>query len=329
MATGRPLTISNAPLATFAGRAHRCTAGRMSRAGLGVRPIGLTLGRCRSWPLSSCSQGGGCSLAARASSVAKQQAARTWRISRRAPVRELWRAVRVGSRRRGWKATGRPGLQYGDGLRAPVLKHSKLVRGQFSVIIDQLPSSPIFVGNNTMAMDQEPACTAASALVFLIALTAGTGCTVAAKSIFGLSGVGITGEVEPFRPPLFLTLMMFFGMAFALPAHFLKQAYRRRLARTDRDEAAKLAAEPAVTAKTYILLAVPALFDLLATALMTAGLLSVDASVWQLLRGSAIILVAVMKHFVLLDLLTRAQVRVRVRVRVWVRGRVQLTLGLA
>ena len=52
--------------------------------------------------------------------------------------------------------------------------------------------------------------------------------------------------------------------------------------------------------------------DLMATALMTAGLLSVDASVWQLLRGSAIILVAVMKHFVLLDLLTRAQVRVRV-----------------
>ena len=78
------------------------------------------------------------------------------------------------------------------------------------------------------------------------------------------------------------------------------------------DEAAKLAAEPVVTAKTYILLAVPALFDLMATALMTAGLLSVDASVWQLLRGSAIILVAVMKHFVLLDLLTRAQVRVRV-----------------
>ena len=162
------------------------------------------------------------------------------------------------------------------------------------------------------AEDQEPACTAASALVFLIALTAGTGCTVAAKSIFGLSGVGITGEVEQFRPPLFLTLMMFFGMAFALPAHFLKQAYRRRLARTDMDEAAKLAAEPVVTAKTYILLAVPALFDLMATALMTAGLLSVDASVWQLLRGSAIILVAVMKHFVLLDLLTRAQVRVRV-----------------
>ena len=109
MATGRPLTTSNAPLATFAGRAHRCTAGRISRAaGLGVRPIALTLGRCRSWPLSSCSQGGCCSLAARASSVAKQQAARRWRISRGATtVRELgarsWRAIALG----GMDATAR------------------------------------------------------------------------------------------------------------------------------------------------------------------------------------------------------------------------------
>lgn len=81
MATGRPLTSSNAPLATFAGRAHRCTAGRMSRTtGLALRPIGLGLGRCRSWPLSSCSQGCCCSLAAWTSSVAKQQAARRWRM---------------------------------------------------------------------------------------------------------------------------------------------------------------------------------------------------------------------------------------------------------
>ena len=100
IATGRPLTSSNAPLATLAGRAHRCTAGRMSRTtGLALRPFGLGLGRCHSWPLSpcaeggaeglgcccswplsSCSQGGCCSLAARASSVAKQQAARRPRI---------------------------------------------------------------------------------------------------------------------------------------------------------------------------------------------------------------------------------------------------------
>ena len=80
MATGRPLTSSNAPLATFAGRAHRCTAGRMSRTlGLALRPIGLGLGRCRSWLPSSCSQGGCCSLDARTSSVAKQTA-RKWRM---------------------------------------------------------------------------------------------------------------------------------------------------------------------------------------------------------------------------------------------------------
>ena len=117
MATGRPLTTSNAPLATFAGRAHRCTAGRISReAGLGVRPIGLTLGRCRSWPLSSCSQGGCCSLAARASSVARQQAASRWRISRRyaTAVRELgarsWRALHRHGGRHGRRGKGQVNL---------------------------------------------------------------------------------------------------------------------------------------------------------------------------------------------------------------------------
>lgn len=97
MATGRPLTSSNAPLATFAGRAHRCTAGRMScTTGLALRPIGLGLGRCRSWPPSSCSQGCCCSLAAWTSSVAKQQAARRWRMvshARRRADRYMYTAV--------------------------------------------------------------------------------------------------------------------------------------------------------------------------------------------------------------------------------------------
>ena len=94
MATGRPLTSSNAPLATFAGRAHRCTAGRMSRTlGLALRPIGLGLGRCRSWLPSSCSQGGCCSLDARTSSVAKQKTARKWRIAPYVAVRARSLAV--------------------------------------------------------------------------------------------------------------------------------------------------------------------------------------------------------------------------------------------
>ena len=83
----------------------------------------------------------------------------------------------------------------------------------------------------------EPQCTAVSALVFFVALSAGTGCTVVAKGLYGLTSVGMTGEVEPFHPPLFLTMMMFFGMAFTLPAHFAMLAYRHHKAKTDRAEA--------------------------------------------------------------------------------------------
>jgi len=49
------------------------------------------------------------------------------------------------------------------------------------------------------------------------------------------------------------------------------------------------------------LLAIPAVFDIGATALSTIGLLYLDVSIYQLLRGSGIIFVALMKQFVLGD----------------------------
>jgi len=56
-----------------------------------------------------------------------------------------------------------------------------------------------------------------------------------------------------------------------------------------------------VTAKTYILLAVPSVFDLIATVLMVFGLLHINASIWMLLRGGGIVFVALMKEYVLGD----------------------------
>jgi drug/metabolite transporter (DMT)-like permease len=51
----------------------------------------------------------------------------------------------------------------------------------------------------------------------------------------------------------------------------------------------------------YFLLLIPSLFDLCATALCMLGLLHVEVSIYQMLRGSAIIFVAILKHFVLKD----------------------------
>ena len=55
---------------------------------------------------------------------------------------------------------------------------------------------------------------------------------------------------------------------------------------------------------TYLLLAAPALFDLAATALCMFGLTRVAVSVYQMLRGAAIVFVAILKHFVIKDKLS-------------------------
>lgn len=139
----------------------------------------------------------------------------------------------------------------------------------------------------------EGSCGPSAVIVFIVALIAGTGCTIASKSAMSMMAEGKTGEIESCRPPLFFTFVMFLGMTFALPAHFISEYYRKR----DPNAAESMP----VDVKTIFSLGVPSLFDLAATALTTVGLLHMNASVWQLLRGGAIVTVALMKNFILND----------------------------
>lgn len=112
----------------------------------------------------------------------------------------------------------------------------------------------------------------------------------------------MTGEVETFDPPLFQTWVMFLGMMFALPAHFVSEWYKGYKLQANPAALAELRAEQAkVTSKTYMLLAIPSVFDLLATVMMVFGLLHVNASIWMLLRGGGIVFVALMKNYILGD----------------------------
>jgi len=147
-------------------------------------------------------------------------------------------------------------------------------------------------------------CDARAAMVFLIGLAAGTGCTITSKMLFQMSAPNSFGTMQKFTPPLFQTWVMFVGMAFALPAHYFAE-WRRR-ANATAEELAIISREPKVTSKTYMMLAIPSVFDLIATCLMVLGLLYTNASVWMLLRGGGIIFVALMKHFVLHDALKPA-----------------------
>jgi hypothetical protein len=63
-------------------------------------------------------------------------------------------------------------------------------------------------------------------LVLFLAIVSGNACSICSKMLMDKTGVGITGELEPFEKPLFLTFGMFLGMIVALPIHCAIVAFK-------------------------------------------------------------------------------------------------------
>ena len=172
-------------------------------------------------------------------------------------------------------------------------------------------------------------CDLGAALIFLAAIITGTACSICSKTMMELQGVGITGEVEVFEKPIFQTFGMFVGMMFGLVMHWFVLAFRipfpgyehapptpSKLTSSGHNYGAIPATEISATTTTassgtptwmYFFLAIPSIFDLAATALCMMGLRYLDVSIYQLLRGSGIIFVALMKQHVLGDHLYKFQ----------------------
>jgi drug/metabolite transporter (DMT)-like permease len=161
-------------------------------------------------------------------------------------------------------------------------------------------------------------------VIFLIALVTGTASSILSKVLMDMSGTGMDGKTHTFARPLAQTLGMFLGMIAGLPMHAIVvwwkipfPGYRHdkssRMLGSDEENmplvpTGNLMDNPnTVPYWMHLYLAIPALFDLLATALSMVGLRYLDVSVYQLLRGSGIIFVAVMKQSVLKDRLYRFQ----------------------
>lgn len=170
--------------------------------------------------------------------------------------------------------------------------------------------------------------------IFVIAIVTGTACSICSKTMMELSGTGITGELEVFEKPIFQTFGMFVGMLFGLVMHFFVLLFKIPFPGYDHetiDQQAKVEtrsphekdpllatsnyAKPSflngpdqqqkppnhVPGWMYWFLIIPSIFDLGATALCMMGLRYLDVSIYQLLRGSGIIFVALMKQHVLGD----------------------------
>lgn len=139
-------------------------------------------------------------------------------------------------------------------------------------------------------------------LYFCIAcfVVCGTFSTVLGKVLFQTTSIGIDGQEHKFAKPGFQNLGMFFGMTLCL---VLFEATRCRTPATDEERLPlKTADASAVSAsrlptdwRVYYVVLVPAICDFLATYAMNIGLIWINASVWQMVRGSIIFFSAMIR----------------------------------
>ena len=130
----------------------------------------------------------------------------------------------------------------------------------------------------------EARCDAPAASVFIIGLAAGTICILVSKALFEEQARGVTGKVEPFRPPVFETFIMFFGMVFALPLYWVMELGKRiqahglafgswSIIRPSRAAQDALERDTKVDGEMLRSLAVPAVCDLSSVLLLMVGLM--------------------------------------------------------
>lgn len=125
--------------------------------------------------------------------------------------------------------------------------------------------------------------------------------TISMKIAFSISGVGVDGEAEVFQKPWFITFVMFVAMTAAL-------LFDRSL--WPCGKASKTAAQVPLIAvhgahgdsyhshqmswrKKVLFVAIPSVFDIIATGLCCMGFLYIPPSVWQLLRGAEMVFAAI------------------------------------
>lgn len=128
-------------------------------------------------------------------------------------------------------------------------------------------------------------------------LTCGTVTSLLAKIVYELEGVGRDGKNRLFTKPWAMTTLMFVGMSLCLPLAYWQQFQARKKRDTHEAAQALLGELPQgkqrhSEMKEIFLLTIPTIFDLIATVLMNVGLLSVTASVYQMMRGAEMLFAA-------------------------------------
>jgi len=107
-------------------------------------------------------------------------------------------------------------------------------------------------------------------------LILGTATSVCMKIMLAIKAPGYMGIEHNFDKPFMQSILMFFGMSFAI---FISKVW---------DPEGK-GERPPSTRRQIIMASIPSSFDLFASTLMTFGLIYINVSVFQMLRGSMVI----------------------------------------
>ena len=133
-------------------------------------------------------------------------------------------------------------------------------------------------------------------------------CTVVIQKLLfeqKAQGLDIYGK-HKFEKPWFQTVSMFVGMFSALLVYEVQRCFKRKTpnegelqSAVDDSISTEAPAKETSHLKMYFVVAAPACCDLVATTLMNIGLLYIQASVWQMLRGSMVLFSSLFCAFIL------------------------------
>jgi drug/metabolite transporter (DMT)-like permease len=136
--------------------------------------------------------------------------------------------------------------------------------------------------------EETTTCSNVGVITFVVGLISGTFSALLCKMSYDTSSVGLDGNPKLFAKPIMMLLLMFTAMVpsmffWLIQQHFLTKKEDRII----------------VPYKTMAILVIPSVCDLLCTTLLLIAQLYITASLWQMMRGSVIIITALLKRFAL------------------------------
>jgi len=131
-------------------------------------------------------------------------------------------------------------------------------------------------------------CSTAGFVTFVLGLVSGTFSALSCKIAYDTYSTGVNGHEKVFAKPIMMLLLMFAAMVPAIFFWLIQQYFFTAPEKRDK-----------VSYKTMAVLIVPSLCDLMCTLLLLVAQLYITASLWQMMRGSIIVITALLKRYVL------------------------------